>query len=120
MSLTDALVQNVTKAIAELELRHGTENTKDIPYYRDVFEGISQHYDLVETSADLGEHSAPPILNHLLHLFAGRATKLESSSKPRSLATTSFSGLQDYSGKSGTSDWMALRGMTLATALWKM
>lgn len=112
-------LQTISKAIAELELRQGTENTKDIPYYQDVFEGLSQHYDLVDSMADHG-NSAPRTPNHLLHLFAGRATKLDSSSDSRSLIPAFLSGLRDYPGSSGNTDWMALRGMTLITALGKM
>lgn len=120
MTLTDGVFQTATKAIAELELRHGTENNKDTPYYQDVFEGLSQHYDFVDSMAYPGDVSPPPIPNHLLHLFAGRATKLESSDELGSLTSTFFSGLRSYSGNGRSTDWMALRGVTLTTALWKM
>lgn len=113
-------LQTISKAIAELEFRQGTENTKDIPYYQDVFEGLSQHYDLVEPMAYHGENSAPRTPTHLLHLFAGRATKLDSSSDSGSPIPALLSGLRDYAGSSGDTDWMALRGMTLITALGKM
>ncbi len=120
LTVTDGTFQTVTKAIAELEMRQETENTKDTPYYQDVFEGLSQYYDLVDSSAYHGDNSPSPIAKNLLHLFAGRATKLESSEELRSSTATSFASLRNYSGNGRNTDWMALRGITLTTALWKM
>jgi hypothetical protein len=110
---TDALSQNVTTAIADIEIQYGTEDARNSPYFQDEFEGLSQHCDLADSPLCSETTNAAPILDPLVHLLAGRPTKLASSGESGPSTSTLFSSLKSYSGNSGTTTgWMGLRGTT--------
>lgn len=118
---TDALSQNVTTAIADIEIQYGTEDARNSPYFQDEFEGLSQHCDLADSPLCSETTNAAPILDPLVHLLAGRPTKLASSGESGPSTSALFSSLKNYSGNSGTTTgWMGLRGTTPIGMLQKM
>ncbi|KAI9880197.1 MAG: AAA ATPase midasin [Pleopsidium flavum] len=110
---SEKLIGSVTTAIADIEVQYRTEDVSNTPYFQDEFEGMSQHCDLVDPLLYSETANAALNLNPLVHLLAGRPTKLLPFGESRPSTSALLSSLKTFAGKSGTTTgWMGLRGTT--------
>lgn len=98
----------------------GTEDPEDSPFFQAEFEGLSEHYDLLDSSSNGEAKSAALNLESVVHMIAGRPTRLSSFDETGSSISTIFYRLNNYSGNTGTMPgWAGLREMTTIQMLQK-